>query len=149
MLEILVNFEKHLNEVIFYSIRKLKTRKECRKHKKLQFSKNILQNGDQDQPRCVQVMWTKSDFAWGRKNGLGRGACDFEYVCYCGSALSALMWPKSLSPLYFVLLWAGRAKIRECWQDLRTQLSLTSTWQNTNESPTVIKFHLLPWICKF
>lgn len=56
MLKILGNLEKHLNEVIFYSIRKLKTRKECREHKKLEFSKNILQNSDQDQAQCVQVM---------------------------------------------------------------------------------------------
>lgn len=56
MLKILENLEKHLNEVIFHSIRKLKTRKKCIEHKKLEFSKNMLQNNHQDQPPCVQVM---------------------------------------------------------------------------------------------
>ena len=57
MLKILVNLEKHLNEVIFYSIRKLKkTERNAENTKNLNFSKSILQNSDQDQAQCVQMM---------------------------------------------------------------------------------------------
>jgi hypothetical protein len=60
MLQVLGNHENHLNEVIFSSIRKLKTRKQFREHKKKthEFPKTFYKIAMRT--TYIQVMRTRS-----------------------------------------------------------------------------------------
>lgn len=129
MLKILVNLEKHLNEVIFYSIRKLKNRKGMqRTQKKTWIFQKIF---------CKIMIRTKLNvFTWcepnlispeGGRMGWAEVPVTLRFATVIRSACQPWCELRPVSPLCFVLLWA-----REGWNQWVVTRSENSAETNPN-----------------